>query len=137
MMLFRQLGVPTLIQEASIVRVRFIVTLLTACLAAVALTPPASAAAGQRFTTHSVPFGEFRLHVRDYRGAGPAIVLMHGFPDNLHLYDRLYRHLRGRRVIAFDFLGFGRSDKPRSHRYTFANRRRSSTPSSAGSASRA
>jgi len=101
------------------VRLRFILTLITACLAVLALAPSAPAAPRQRFTTHSVGFGDFRLHVRDYPGAGPAIVLMHGFPDNLHLYDRVYGHLRGRRVIAFDFLGFGRSDKPRSHRYTF------------------
>jgi pimeloyl-ACP methyl ester carboxylesterase len=45
---------------------------------------------------------------------------MHGFPDNLHLYDRLIPRLRGRRTIAFDFLGWGRSDKPRGHTYTFA-----------------
>lgn len=34
-----------------------------------------------------------RLYVREYSGEGPAIVLMHGFPDNLHLYDRLLLHL--------------------------------------------
>ena len=39
---------------------------------------------------------------------------MHGFPDNLHIYDYLIPHLvaRGRRVVAFDFLGFGEFDKP-------------------------
>ncbi len=30
---------------------------------------------------------------------------MHGFPDNLHIYDRLIPYLRDRQVIAFDFLG--------------------------------
>src|SRR5262249_31660223 len=52
-------------------------------------------------------------------GAGPAIMLLHGFPDNLHLYDALIPHLvaAGRRVIAFDFLGWGQSDKPDNHRY--------------------
>jgi pimeloyl-ACP methyl ester carboxylesterase len=45
---------------------------------------------------------------------------MHGFPDNHHLYDRLVPRLRGRRLIVFDFLGWGRSDKPRSYGYTFA-----------------
>ena len=36
---------------------------------------------------------------------------MHGFPDNLHIHDYLIPHLvaRGRRVVAFDFLGFGES----------------------------
>jgi len=37
---------------------------------------------------------------------------MHGFPDNVHVYDRLIPALRGRQVITFDFLGWGASDKP-------------------------
>ena len=50
---------------------------------------------------------------RDHPGAEPTIVVMHGFPDNLHLYDRLLPHLSpSRRVVAFDFLGWGNSDKP-------------------------
>jgi haloalkane dehalogenase len=56
---------------------------------------------------------QYRIYVREYSGEGPTIVLMHGFPDNLHLYDRLIPHLSPpRRVIAFDFLGWGASDKP-------------------------
>ena len=31
-----------------------------------------------------------RIYVREYPGEEPAIILMHGFPDNLHLYDRLF-----------------------------------------------
>jgi pimeloyl-ACP methyl ester carboxylesterase len=50
------------------------------------------------------------------------IVLMHGFPDNTHLYDRLLPHLVGSRpVVRFDFLGWGRSDKPQGYPYTAAN----------------
>jgi len=46
---------------------------------------------------------------------------MHGFPDNLHLYDRLSPYLSPpRRVIAFDFLGWGASDKPHGYPYTAA-----------------
>jgi haloalkane dehalogenase len=30
-----------------------------------------------------------RFYVRDHPGAEPAIILMHGFPDNVHLYDRV------------------------------------------------
>jgi pimeloyl-ACP methyl ester carboxylesterase len=53
------------------------------------------------------------LYVRDYSGSGPALILMHGFPDNLHIWDDLIPYLvaAGRRVVAFDFLGFGASDK--------------------------
>ena len=88
----------------------------------VAIAPATSvaAAAPRQFSTHWVSFEGHRLYVRDYPGRGPAIVLMHGFPDNLHLYDRLVPLLRGRRTITFDFLGWGRSDKPRGHTYTFA-----------------
>jgi pimeloyl-ACP methyl ester carboxylesterase len=52
------------------------------------------------------PRGEHRVYVRDYPGEEPALVLMHGFPDNLHLYDRLVPRLNPpRRVVTFDFLG--------------------------------
>jgi haloalkane dehalogenase len=72
------------------------------------------------FHEQFVPRGRYHLYARDYPGAEPALVLMHGFPDNHHLYDRLVPELAGRRVIVFDFLGWGRSDKPQDHAYTFA-----------------
>jgi haloalkane dehalogenase len=63
-----------------------------------------------------------RIYVRDYPGEGNAILLMHGFPDNLHLYDRVVPHLTPtRRVVTFDFLGWGQSDKPPSYRPTARN----------------
>ncbi len=66
--------------------------------------------------------GHFRIYVRDYAGEEPAIILLHGFPDNLHLYDRLIPYLwPPRRVVAFDFLGWGNSDKPAGHAYTSKN----------------
>lgn len=69
-----------------------------------------------------VQIDRFRIHVRDFPGEEPAIILMHGFPDNLHLYDRLVPRLSPpRRVIAFDFLGWGASDKPQGYPYTAAN----------------
>jgi haloalkane dehalogenase len=65
---------------------------------------------------------EHRIYVRDYPGEEPALVLMHGFPDNLHLYDRLVPRLNPpRRVVTFDFLGWGVSDKPTGYPYTAAN----------------
>lgn len=47
------------------------------------------------------------------RGDGP-VILLHGNPTWSYLYRRLIPPLlaRGRRVIAVDHLGFGRSDKP-------------------------
>src|SRR5262245_20172399 len=66
--------------------------------------------------------GSHRIRVRDHPGAEPSIVLLHGFPDNIHLYDRLVPHLSPpRRVVRFDFLGWGDSDKPSGYPYTAAN----------------
>ena len=48
------------------------------------------------YNEHWVPRGTHRIYVREYSGEGPALVLMHGFPDNLHLYDRLVPRLAGR-----------------------------------------
>ena len=65
---------------------------------------------------------QHRIYVREHPGHEPTIILMHGFPDNLHLYDRLFPHLSPpRRVIAFDFLGWGASEKPRGYSYTASN----------------
>ncbi|MDQ0899063.1 MULTISPECIES: alpha/beta fold hydrolase [unclassified Paenibacillus] len=48
-------------------------------------------------------------------------MLMHGFPDNLHIYDDVVPYLvaGGRRVVVFDFIGFGASDKPAGAKYSF------------------
>src|SRR6266496_3039350 len=63
-----------------------------------------------------------RIYARDYPGQQPPILLLHGFPDNLHLYDRLVPHLSSRRrVVTFDFLGWGASDKPSGYPYTAKN----------------
>lgn len=59
--------------------------------------------------------------MRDFAGSGPAFLLLHGFPDNSHIYDDLIPHLvaAGRRTIAIDFLGFGSSGKPEGIQYSF------------------
>jgi haloalkane dehalogenase len=77
-----------------------------------------------RLTTQelTVSRGRFRVHAEVTMGSGVPIVLMHGFPDNTHLYDRLLPHLSGHRpVVRFDFLGWGASDKPAGYPYTAAN----------------
>src|SRR5687768_11055190 len=87
-------------------------------------TPPAGDAAADDvggMEDRWVERGDHRIHVREQAGEGPTIVLLHGFPDNHHLYDRLVPHLAGRHVVVFDFLGWGESDKPVDHDYTFAN----------------
>ena len=88
--------------------------------AATSVHPSGQSPRARPSTVRWVRFQRHRLFVRDYPGRGPALVLMHGFPDNTHLYDRLVLYLRGRHTVTFDFLGWGRSDKPRGHVYTFA-----------------
>jgi haloalkane dehalogenase len=56
-----------------------------------------------------VPGG--RLHVSDHPGQEPALVLLHGFPDDSRIYERLAPLLAPRRVVALDWLGYGRSDR--------------------------
>lgn len=72
--------------------------------------------------TLRVPRDGGELSARHYAGSGPAFILMHGFPDNQHIYDFLIPHLvaSGREVVSFDFLGFGDSGKPSGDHYSFA-----------------
>jgi pimeloyl-ACP methyl ester carboxylesterase len=73
------------------------------------------------FTVHEIPRGDFQLHAREFgiRENRPTIILMHGFPDSLHLYDRVIPKLaKQHHVIAFDFLGWGASDTPTNYDYS-------------------
>ena len=73
------------------------------------------------FTEHRVQSDRGSLYVRDFPGSGAAFVLLHGFPDNSHIYDDLIPHLAsgGRRTISIDFQGFGASDKLDGAHYSF------------------
>ncbi len=81
------------------------------------------------YTETWVRRGAHRIYARTAGPAGrgraddePPLVLLHGFPDNLHLYDRLLPYLRPtRQVVTFDFLGWGASDKPTGYPYTATN----------------
>jgi haloalkane dehalogenase len=83
-------------------------------------TGPATAGApGQPLP---VSRGPYQLYAEVAAGTGRPVVLMHGFPDSVHLYDRLLPYLIGRGpVVRFDFLGWGRSDKPDGYPYTAPN----------------
>jgi pimeloyl-ACP methyl ester carboxylesterase len=66
---------------------------------------------------------EFRgrsIHAYYQPGDGPLLVLLHGFPTSSYDWRYLVDLLPGRAVLAFDFLGFGLSDKPRDHAYTLS-----------------
>ncbi len=75
-----------------------------------------------KFIEQFVQRDQHRIYVREYAGEEPTIILMHGFPDNLHLHDRLIPYLSpSHRVATFDFLGWGFSDKPLGYPYTAKN----------------
>ncbi|WP_152664837.1 alpha/beta hydrolase [Mycobacterium sp. UM_Kg27] len=59
-----------------------------------------------------------RLFVRSSAGEGPTVLLLHGFPSCSYDFRSVVDRLAGRSWLTMDFLGFGLSDKPRSHRYS-------------------
>ena len=56
------------------------------------------------------------VFVRSSPGAGPTVLLLHGFPSSSFDYREVVGALAGRPWVTLDFLGFGLSDKPRPHR---------------------
>jgi pimeloyl-ACP methyl ester carboxylesterase len=54
-------------------------------------------------------------------GDGPLLLFLHGFPSSSYDWRALF-DLRppDEATLAFDFLGFGLSEKPRDHTYTLA-----------------
>lgn len=58
------------------------------------------------------------VFVRRIAGDGPLIVLLHGYPSSSYDWQGVWPTLAGRNVLAFDFLGFGLSAKPKLPRYS-------------------
>jgi pimeloyl-ACP methyl ester carboxylesterase len=62
--------------------------------------------------------GSFEIFCR-VSGSGPWLTLLHGFPTSSWDWAKVSPALELRfRLLSFDFLGFGDSDKPRRHRYS-------------------
>jgi pimeloyl-ACP methyl ester carboxylesterase len=59
-----------------------------------------------------------RIFVRAQDGTGPPVLLLHGYPSSSFDWRRVLERVPERRIVAFDFLGFGLSDKPREHVYS-------------------
>ncbi len=79
------------------------------------------------YKTHYVSQNGLKIHVREYgtKNNKPTFVMMHGFPDSMHLYDRIVPMLANdRHIITFDFVGWGDSDKPTDHHYDVTSLRR-------------
>jgi haloalkane dehalogenase len=77
-------------------------------------TPDAAFAAlpGYTYAPRYAEFEGMRMHYLD-EGSGDPVLLLHGEPTWSYLYRRMIPPLSARfRVVAPDFLGFGRSDKP-------------------------
>jgi haloalkane dehalogenase len=67
---------------------------------------------GYPFAPQYTEHDGLRVHYLD-EGRGTPVLLLHGEPTWSYLYRRMIPALAGRhRVIAPDYLGFGRSDKP-------------------------
>jgi pimeloyl-ACP methyl ester carboxylesterase len=69
-------------------------------------------------TGEAIQVGSWNIFTKSV-GSGPPILVLHGFPTASYDYVRLVPQLSGDfRLIFFDFLGYGFSDKPRGHSYS-------------------
>lgn len=70
--------------------------------------------APRRITVPGTTLPEITLSVHDTGGDGPAVVLLHGWPDRAELWSHQVDALAaaGYRVVAPDLRGFGESDRP-------------------------
>jgi pimeloyl-ACP methyl ester carboxylesterase len=66
----------------------------------------------------SEEFRRYEIHTFRQQGPGPLLLLLHGFPSSSYDWRLLLREEAERNVLAFDFLGFGLSDKPPHHDYS-------------------
>jgi pimeloyl-ACP methyl ester carboxylesterase len=60
------------------------------------------------------------IFVRTQDGAGPPVLLLHGFPSSSYDWRHAFALMPERRLTSFDFLGFGLSDKPPGHIYSLS-----------------
>jgi haloalkane dehalogenase len=61
------------------------------------------------------------VFVREIPGADPPFVLMHGFPDDHRIYNKMQPLLSPRRTVAFDFVGYGRSERTDKPQFSHAD----------------
>lgn len=64
------------------------------------------------------PFRDYAIHAFRQPGEGPLLLLLHGFPSSSYDWRLLLELLPEANALAFDFLGFGLSAKPRDHDYS-------------------
>ncbi len=67
----------------------------------------------------TILLGGHRHRYIDTGGPGPPLLLLHGISCSLDFFEQVIPLLAGSfRVLAIDFLGFGKSDKPRRKPYS-------------------
>jgi pimeloyl-ACP methyl ester carboxylesterase len=59
-----------------------------------------------------------RIHLFQRGGRAPLLLLLHGFPSSSYDWRLLLDEESEHAALAFDFLGFGLSEKPPDHDYT-------------------
>ncbi len=73
--------------------------------------------------TQSIKYKKHNI-VAHIEGSGEVLVFLHGWPVNSSLWKNQVDFFKDRyKVITFDWLGFGQSDKPVNHHYTFTNKK--------------
>lgn len=66
----------------------------------------------------SEEFRGYAIHTFRQEAESPLLLLLHGFPSSSYDWRLLLEEVTDRNVLAFDFLGFGLSEKPREHDYS-------------------
>jgi haloalkane dehalogenase len=72
------------------------------------------------FESHFVSIGGYRIHYVE-QGQGDAVLFIHGNPTSSYLWRNILPQVArkaGKRGVALDLLGFGKSDKPDEVNYT-------------------
>jgi 2-hydroxy-6-oxonona-2,4-dienedioate hydrolase len=81
------------------------------CLLASAISVPHCLAQAQESDRFVTVYGA-KIHYVE-AGSGAPVILIHGLADNVKVWDSVIPLLAARfRVVAFDQIGFGRSEKP-------------------------
>ena len=75
-------------------------------------TRPREATSGTRGTVHTIHYDLSYVAYNLADPAAPTVVFLHGFPGDATAWEAVIAGLGGRQMIAFDMLGFGRSEHP-------------------------
>ena len=73
--------------------------------------------------TESIEYKNHRIRFHS-EGSGEIIIFLHGWPTNSRLWKSQVDALKSNyKVVTLDWLGFGESDKPMDHKYTFSEKK--------------